>query len=562
MEDDRMKCRLRQRWRDALPQIAAIALLAVWWSPAAAQTPAAQGQQGQPAQMNMADHRGGVRGIVRNESGAPVAGATVTAISAENGAKFEATTDIQGAYSFSALPVGNYEITISSSGMMAFRRTGVGIEMDRTGSLDIMLNAASAAAAAEFERQQLLERIASLEQRISDLESDTVLSEPETRVRRVEVFVDENGNEHDQQVPNSKPAVTYRRERVYRRQTISEKIEEALEEAEKRSVSVGVDAAMATQYARRSAGDLEANRSAYALASADLFFTAGLAQYTVFFADIVGLSGSPPDTEIPSLTLLNGYTARLVAQNQLNLREAWLRTELFGQKLALTAGRLDLTNYFDQNAFANDESTQFLSDALVNNQMLGLSANGTGVATEFDPKNGFRVKFGFQQSNDDAPNLSDSMFTLTEVGYTFTPFALPEGTYRVWFRTDNTPASAESEGVATGFGLSVDQKLNPFVGVFARYGSSNLEPGRDHFWSAGLSIANGFIFNPQDTWGVGYAQMDLEDGRTERLTEGYYNFHLTERLRLSFHLTHVLDNADTDSEFGYLLPGVRFQAAF
>jgi hypothetical protein len=148
------------------------------------------------------------------------------------------------------------------------------------------------------------------------------------------------------------------------------------------------------------------------------------------------------------------------------------------------------------------------------------------------------------------------------VGYTFTPFTLPEGTYRVWFRTDNTPASAESEGVATGFGLSVDQKLNPFVGVFARYGSSNLEPGRDNFWSAGFSFANGIIFNPQDTWGVGYAQMDLEDGRKERLTEGYYNFHLTERLRLSFHLTHVLDNADTDSEFGYLLPGVRFQAAF
>ena len=205
----------------------------------------------------------------------------------------------------------------------------------------------------------------------------------------------------------------------------------------------------ARSIARRTAGDLEANRSAYALASADLFFTAGIAQYTIFFADIVGLSGSPPDTEIPSLTLLNGYTARLVTQNQLNLREAWLRTELFGQRLALTAGRLDLTNYFDQNAFANDESTQFLSDALVNNQMLGLSSNGTGVATEFDPKNGFRLKFGFQQSNDDAANLSDSMFTLTEVGYTFTPFALPEGTYRAWFRTDNT---RRSSGVATGSG--------------------------------------------------------------------------------------------------------------
>ena len=101
-----------------------------------------------------------------------------------------------------------------------------------------------------------------------------------------------------------------------------------------------------------------------------------------------------------------------------------------GNRLALTAGRLDLTNYFDANAIANDESTQFLSDALVNNQMLGLAVNGTGVATEFDAKNGFRLKFGFQQSNTDATNLSDSIFTLSEVGYTFTPFGLSEGSYR------------------------------------------------------------------------------------------------------------------------------------
>jgi hypothetical protein len=526
--------------------------VAAWWSPAAAQQPAA------PAQMNMADHRGAIRGVVRNDAGAPVEGATVSAVNAENGAQFTATTDAQGAYSFGALPVGKYNITLQSSGLTAFRRTGVEAVMDKTETLDITLNATSAAAAAESERQELLAHIASLEQRISDLESNTVLSEPETRVRRVEVFVDPSGNEVSGPAPGATPQVTYERERVYRRQTISEKIEEALEEADERRVSVGVDAAMGTQFARRTAGAEDPTRSAYALASADLFFTAGIAQYTIFFADIVGLSGSPPDTEIPSLTLLNGYTARLVAQNQLNLREAWLRTELFGQRLALTAGRLDLTNYFDQNALANDESTQFLSDALVNNQMLGLSSNGTGVATEFDAKNGFRLKFGFQQSNDDAANLSDSMYTLTEVGYTLTPFALPEGTYRAWFRTDNTTES----GVATGFGISLDQKLTPFMGVFARYGTSNLDPGRDNFFSVGVGFQNGYIFNPRDTWGIGYAQMDLETGQKERLTEGYYNFLLTERLRLSFHLTHVIDDADTESEFGYLLPGVRFQAAF
>ena len=164
-----------------------------------------------------------------------------------------------------------------------------------------------------------------------------------------------------------------------------------------------------------------------------------MAQNTIFFADIVGLSGSPPDAEIPSLTLLNGYTARLVRQNELNLREAWLRTELFGQRLALTAGRLDLTNYFDQNAVANDESTQFISDALVNNQMLGLASQRDGRCR------GVRLRrpasassSGFNRATPTRPNLSDSMYTLTEAGYTFTPFALPEGTYRVWFRTDNT----------------------------------------------------------------------------------------------------------------------------
>ena len=238
-------------------------------------------------------------------------------------------------------------------------------------------------------------------------------------------------------------------------------------------------------------------------------------------------------------TLLNGYTARLVAQNELNLREAWLRTELFGQRLALTAGRLDLTNYFDPNALANDESTQFISDALVNNQMLGLASNGTGVAAEFDPKNGFRSKFGLQQSNTDATNLSDSLYTLSEVGYTFTPFALPEGTYRVWFRTDNT-----SDTIRTGVGRQprpeADQRRRT-VRPLRHPGSRSRTATTSTARASDSRTASSSI--PEDTWGVGYAQMELASGDREKLAEGYYNLHLTERLRLSFHLTHVLDDA-------------------
>ena len=537
------------RWRG--PAVVALAILASS-AVASAQAPA------QAPAMNMADHRGALQGRVRNAQGAPVPDTPVTAVNEENGAQFVATTNEQGAYEFGALPMGKYSISTASAGLTTFRRPGIEVTMDGKATLDITLDAASAAAAAEFERQELLQKIATLEQRITDLETTAVLSEPETRVRRVEVYVDPSGQQHDEPVPGAKKEVTYLRERTYRRQTISEKIDAALEDAAKRQVTVGVDAAMATQFAARTRGETDPSSSAYALASADLFFTAGIAQNTLFFADIVGLSGAPPDSEIGTLTLLNGYTARLVEQNSLNLREAWLRTEVFKNRLAITAGRLDLTNYFDANAFANDESTQFLSDALVNNQMLGLVVNGVGAATEFDAKNGFRLKFGFQQSSPEPTSLGDSLFTLSEVGYTLTPFSLPEGTYRVWFRTDNS----DPDVIRKGFGVSFDQKVSPAVGLFARYGQAENDLGHDRFYSAGVSFQHGLILNPEDTWGVGYARMNLETGQQEHLVEGYYNLLLTEKLRLSFHLSGVLDTPVGGEKFGYIFPGIRFQAAF
>jgi hypothetical protein len=476
------------------------------------------------------------------------------AINPANGIQYSATTDDTGRFTLPSLPVGTYDIAVQLGGFKPFRQAGLAVAVNTTQEVSAALEPGDA----DTERLALLDRIEQLEKRLNDLESSAVLSEPETRVKRVEVFVDPNGVEYEQPVAGARRTVTYQRERVYRRQTINEKIEEAMASAADQSVRLGIDATTVTQAAGRTRGfDPRPNKKAYALASADLFFAAKLAQYTSFFADVVALSGAPPDREIPALTLLNGYTARLVNQNELNLREAWLRTELFSQRLAITAGRLDLTNYFDRNTAANDETTQFLSDALVNNQMLGLVANGTGFVADYDPKNAFNFRIGVQQSNPDATSLSDSLYSLAEVGYTATPFSLPEGHYRVWFRANNGDVASKR-----AVGVSLDQKLTPIVTLFGRYGTQRVPGDRDQYSSVGLSFATGFVLNPLDTWGVGYAQMDLASGDREKLTEGYYNLHLTDRLRLSFMLQHVFDYPGTESRFGYLLPGVRLQAAF
>jgi len=406
--------------------------------------------------------------------------------------------------------------------------------------------------------QAVLDRVDTLEARLGDLETSAVLSEPETRVKRVEVWVDKNGTEHDEPTEGAKKTVTYQRERVLRRQTINEKIEEALAGDAESRVAIGVDAATVTQYANQTSGpDADADGHAYLFAAADLTFAANLAQNTSFFADIVGVSGSPPDNEIAGLTLLNSYTARLQNKNELNLREAWLRTELFGQRLALSLGRLDLTNYFDNNAAANDETIQFISDALVNNPLLGLTSNGSGVVAIYDAKNGINVKLGAQQSDPDATNLSDAIFSLAEVGYLARPFSLPEGNYRLWYRRDNS-----SERTRDGFGVSLDQKLNPNLTLFARYGSADADVGHDRFYSGGVEFRNGAVLNPLDAWGLGYSYLDLGSGDNEHLQEAFYNFHLAERLRLSLHLQHVTEERAGGDEESYLLPGLRLQAAF
>jgi len=592
--------------RNSIARLVLLSLVALCCAEAAAAQTSAT-----PGQTHPADHRGGVSGTVRNASGV-VARATVMATNAENGAQFTATTDAQGTYGFPALPTGKYNLSIASFGLTAYARSAIDIPAARAVELNISLHASTAGQAAQSDPQALLaqiatlerrlrelearaasseasgvnalstgaasqqqaglqvptDRLAALEERLSELETRAVLSETTTYVKRVDVWVDANGTEYDQPVPGARQEVTYRREAVYRRESIGEKIEEALADAEKRGVQLGIDATSVTQFARRTRGDATAvNNNAYALASADLFFTAGLAQYTVFFADVVALSGSPPDVEIPGLTLLNGYTARLVNQNELNLREVWLRTELFKQRLSLVAGRLDLTNYFDNNAAANDETIQFLGDGLVNNPALGLATNGTGFAAVFDPKIGLTFKVGVQQSNVSATNLSDSIYSLAEAGYLMTFPSLGEGNYRVWYRTTNTGSFNNQ-----AFGLSLDQKVGPVATLFARFGDGDLpvtEEGQtsfslgQRFYSGGVKFQNGLVFNRWDSWGIGYAQTEVPDaGEKEKMTEGFYNLQLTDRLHLSFHLQHVLRSAPGTPSLGYLVPGLRLQAAF
>jgi hypothetical protein len=241
------------------------------------------------------------------------------------------------------------------------------------------------------------------------------------------------------------------------------------------------------------------------------------------------------------------------------MREAWLRTEFFNQTLGVTIGQLDLTGFFDRNAVANDEGFAFISDALVNSQVLGLANNGLGLAVVFDPKRSYNIKLGVQQSEDDpnnpvATNLSSNLFSLAEFEYIATPFGLLEGHYRVWGRLDNSTGQDR-----TAWGVSVDQKITPTVTLFGRYGDGDVGEDRVRFFSAGVGFQAPFAFNPLDVWGIGYAQTEIKNGPNQKLAEAFYNLYLTDALRLSFMMQYVYD---TSVGATFFLPGTRFVVEF
>ena len=237
----------------------------------------------------------------------------------------------------------------------------------------------------------------------------------------------------------------------------------------------------------------------------------------------------------------------------MNLREAWLRTELFSQKLALTAGRLDLTNYFDRNAAANDETTQFISDALVNNPMLGLATQRRGRRRRVRSEERLRrSSAGSSRATPTRRTCRDSIFSLAEVGLRRDAArAWPRATTGCGIRNDNSTDAQPARRAASASTRSSTPPFDPVRPVRDRHGAA----GTDAFstdqtsGASGFQFQNGVVFNPLDTWGVGYSADQISDaGDKEQLVEGYYNFQLSEKLRLSFHLQHSPRRSPTGAE--------------
>src|SRR5580704_17363345 len=93
--------------------------------------------------------RGGMNGIITDQTGAIVAGCQVTATNEETSLVYPTTASTAGEFSFQDLPLGNYTITVTQSGFSTLKVSGVRVTAGQVYNLPAKLGVASTATSVE-----------------------------------------------------------------------------------------------------------------------------------------------------------------------------------------------------------------------------------------------------------------------------------------------------------------------------------------------------------------------------------------------------------------------------
>src|SRR5262245_24711030 len=92
-----------------------------------------------------------ITGTVTDPSGAPIAGAAVTAKSVERGITFAGTSGDDGFYRIAQLPVGNYELRVEKAGFQTAVHPAFTLTINQVGRIDIQMKVGQVTETVEVE---------------------------------------------------------------------------------------------------------------------------------------------------------------------------------------------------------------------------------------------------------------------------------------------------------------------------------------------------------------------------------------------------------------------------
>jgi porin len=290
----------------------------------------------------------------------------------------------------------------------------------------------------------------------------------------------------------------------------------------------------------------------------------------------------------------------------IDITELWYEQLFPAQELRLRFGKMDLTGgfehrncpvSFDCSSYANDETTQFLNGALVNNPTIPFPENGLGVAAHYEPDNFWYASAAVADAQADLRETGfettfggeDYFFYIAETG--ITPVfgsangSLP-GAYRIglWYDPQpkaNTDLADEGKSYSddVGFYVTCDQMLtkentspddSQGLGVFFRYGYADGKRNDvTDFWSMGFQYQGLFEGRDEDVLGAGFAHGTFSDKASTAYTddyesafEVYYSVQVAPWLAVSPDVQYVTNPGGASTIDDAVVLGIRMQMTF
>jgi len=289
-------------------------------------------------------------------------------------------------------------------------------------------------------------------------------------------------------------------------------------------------------------------------------------------------------------------------RRSMDITELWYQHDFLAGTLQLRLGKIDLTGgfehhgcpvSFDCSSYANDENTQFLNAALINNPTIPFPDYGLSAALHYAPARLWYLSAAVADARADlretgfntAFHDEDDLFYILETGLTpqlNSQNGPLQGAYRIGLWYDPQKKEEFSTGQIRrddiGFFLTFDQMLrkenndpedSQGLGLFGRYGWADSKLNQiTNFWSTGVQYQGLLPDREQDVLALGFAQGFFSDRASnftddyESAWELYYAAQLTPWMALSPGIQYVTNPGGDGASRDTLILGVRAQIAF
>jgi hypothetical protein len=303
-------------------------------------------------------------------------------------------------------------------------------------------------------------------------------------------------------------------------------------------------------------------------------------------ATLGSLSTAAYDPYLTNITASNPDSTNIVVPS---VSQLYYEGDYSEENLIATIGKIDVNGMFDENAYANDETDQFMSGIFVRSSGTDFAEldqyYAPAVALQYSAGKWIDLSFIAANGNGDGFNdVFDYMYLVGQINFKAN-LGNQAGNYRFYAISDHrrsaqttfTKISDGSKTSNTGWGLSFDQAVADHVGLFARYSSQDdgiAENIVKSSWSMGTLLEGILWGRDRDTVGIAYGSVNLNhkadlaaalgtsNSGDETHAEAFYKFGVSRQFTLTVDAQVIDNNGGNAAADTVTVAGLRGQLNF